>query len=400
MISRLYLPLMMLASAMTFVRGFAAAGVLSQEDFCRYAVAVSVGAFVSTFLSFGAIEGTSKRYPRMWNAGRPRDVVSDAVLIARTLLGRGLLACLVGGVLSWLHDSPQYFAAAIFSCTMALSTLAASLLRATASSAAIALLTLARAMVAFVLVMVGATILGWPAAIAGEAFAATAMAAVAWGGVRRMAGTQEDPSAERNMHEPKATNRDGLLLFYASLLSSAPFYLDRAFVSVSFGDETAGHYGLLVGVVTAAGVVGGIGVQRVGPAIVALQEQSSGRAALVRCIAPWVAAVLLTSVGASGSFFALTTLGVGSFAAYAATSSQVILIGFLAVFQATVFVEWIALSLDRERDILMAALGFFVCTTGLVLVTRSVDEFIGALAAARALHLILLLCFVARARSK
>ena len=72
-----YLVIMSAAAMLALIRGFVVAGILDVASFGLYAAILATGMFSSAFVSFGEIERTIKRFPRLWLVEHHRYSVID-----------------------------------------------------------------------------------------------------------------------------------------------------------------------------------------------------------------------------------------------------------------------------------------------------------------------------------
>ena len=85
-----FIGVMIGASALTFLRITTVALLLPISDFALYATVVATGAFLAGPLSFGAVEGTIKDFPRLVADGRQASMLVDARAIMGLTASRAL----------------------------------------------------------------------------------------------------------------------------------------------------------------------------------------------------------------------------------------------------------------------------------------------------------------------
>jgi len=385
------------ASALSLVRGFLLAQLLTPNAFGMYAVLFALGTFSSSLLGLGEIERTNKRFPRLIVDGHGQQALGQADGIARLLAVRALvaaaaLALVTPFVTSWDWTTGLVAATAI-ALGAGLQAIFMSIHRAVGELPTLGRATLARTVLALLFAVAGGYLASWQGALAGEFLGALTGAAISRAYARRVSASVEPPKSA-----PAAIDENSWL-FLAFLVGSVPIYLDRFTVSLLYGADTAGTYGLLMLFVTAAVTLSTIVVQKVGPQLVRLERAGTPLRRQLGLAVAWCAA--LSGASFLGMVCAAALLA-GPFASLAAKYSLTApLIGattLLCCLQVSMVLDWVLLSQDRERQVFQAAAAY-VATLALGIGTLWVLEaalvwFLWVMALAKLLHVAMLLLYI------
>lgn len=386
------------ASALTLVRGFVLALLLSQAGFGQYALVVAAGTFGAILLSFGMTERTIKRFPRMYADGHADAVLKEADVIARRLTIRAVvMLAVVFGVAALI---PRFdivavgAGATVVALASAWQSIYASVHRASGELSSLANANLARTIAALVLASIGAWTWSWHGAIAGE----IAGAIIGAGASRYYAvGIKSvvTPSAE-----PIAAPSRELWTFASFLVIAVPIYLDRATVAALYGAADAGTYGFLALFSAAGAALATIIPQKVGPELIKLQKRGEPLAAQLSLAVLWagVSALLLLALVAGGAFamlvWPLAFLGTK----FALDISLMAAIAILCAAQIGTLFDWVLLANDRERHVFAAsALYVTALATGILVVWLgggTLHAFVWTMATGKLGHVGLQLIFI------
>jgi O-antigen/teichoic acid export membrane protein len=360
MIGRYFL-VMAINTGLTFARGLVLAALLPVEDFGLYVTFMAIGLFLSVLLSLGDIEATIKGFPRAQAAGNPQHILATSRHLTTRLSQRMLAAAAILIPLSYLLTRDAHltllFALGIAAALpAALLGLLASVARAVPDLMMLAKSALLRTALALALSCAGAWVFGAAGALAGEVAAAALAVLYAktiYAELARPASPAQAPAAA-----PQATG--GLWLLAASLVVSALVYLDRSFVAFALGVEEAGRFGLLMIFVTGANALVGQAVQKVGPDLIRAQHQGVGVSQQLRLLRPWLiafAGVILGLVFAG--FLALSMPWTAAFLQkFRIGAAEILLAGGLGLLQVGTVFDWMLISHNRERQVLLAAIAF------------------------------------------
>ena len=113
MANRLFFLLMAASSALALLRGFVLAGILPVDGFGRYAMLFAIGTFAASLLSFGMIERSFKRFPRLCVDGHTAWALNEADRIAKKLGGRAVLAIAICSLILLLASQAEWLVAAL-----------------------------------------------------------------------------------------------------------------------------------------------------------------------------------------------------------------------------------------------------------------------------------------------
>jgi hypothetical protein len=400
---------MSVASAFSLLRGFVLAGLLEPTEFGAYAILVAVGVFASNLLGFGRIEATRKNFSRLWLVGQAKQVLQDSDRLASTLAFRALVVALTLCIALVGIAETEWLPYAIGSVAIALSaalvSVYASTVRASNELHGLARATLLRSSLALPLVVVAGLVGYWPAAVAAEVTAASVGAWVARREAGRLVDDSDGQNIPSNSNAPPEYDHGGRWLFFAFLAASAPLYLDRLFVAAQYGFQEAGQYAFLMLFVSAAVAVTGIVEQKAGPQQVRMQREGSSLRPQVNLALRWmtfqgitVAVALLCATWAF-EFGPLRFIG----QRYELNLGLLAATTMLSVLQSSVLLDWLLISRDGERFVLVAAVIYLVAVCACCLLTSiaalPITIFIFILAVAKLLHLAALIFLVSRVRN-
>lgn len=395
--SALFLVVMLGAAGITMLRMVVAASFLPVQDFGTYATIAATGAFLSSILSFGTIEGTIKNFPRMVGAGQGGELLRESHHIMRRLLLRaaavGIPVYAAGLLLDfdWLRLSGLGF---FFALSTAYTLVLASMQRASGSSATLAAGTLLRSGSVFIAVAAAAYFGDLTILLITE-IATTILACLLseWLYFRR----GRAPAPSRSPAPPASgSTGDGVRLFVTYSLISAPFYLDRLFVTSTMGREEGARYAILALFLTGASLIVNTLAQRSGPEAIRLVQRDGDHRAAARLIATWVGISIMIWLAAIGTVAAIIASGVlpESLERYTIAPHLLVPLAVAGVLLNNGLVEFLLLALDRERQMLRAAICFatavFVAACAVAVFRWNLMEFMWALAACRAIYLGLL----------
>ena len=296
-----FLAFMIGGAGLSFCRVLVVAMNLDSQSFADYAVIVATSAFLSSFISFGGIEATIKRFPRMAANGNFGEMQLQSGVILRQIAIRAIALGVIAFVIGSLTRASPIFAigAAFF---LALPTgytaIIASKQRAVGNARSLASGTVFRA----VLSIIGVSLVSTFGSLWAVVLAEAAMAALGCliseiiikkaiaKSTRLLAADMNNPVADENISQTAdLQNRanDGLLIFLTYSVISAPFYLDRLYVSVTDGKSEAARYAILAIFLSAASLLVNVVGQRVGPDAVRLAMHSQSRKLAYRHVAVW-----------------------------------------------------------------------------------------------------------------
>lgn len=394
--SALFLVVMLGAATATMLRMVVAAWQLPVADFAIYATVTATGAFLSTILSFGATEATIKNFPRLVGAGRASELLPAAHLIMRRLTKRALLTgtpVLAAGYwlnIDWLMLTGIGF---FFALSTAYTLILASMQRAYGTSTTLAAGTVLRSLSVLVAVAIAARA-GNVATVLIVEIIVTTLACLA---SERLFFNREQASTNLTLPPATGAAADGVRLFFAYALVSMPFYLDRLFVVTTMGTSEGGRYAILALFLTAASLIINTLAQRAGPTAIRLVQSDGNHRRAARQILLWcmIASVVWLGLIATAAAAISADLVPSAFERYMIDPRLLIPVAVSGVLLNTGMVEFLLISLDRERLMLRAASGFafavlfsalFVAVSGSGLLTL-----MWLLAGSRALYLCALL---------
>ena len=399
--SLVFIGVMLGAAGLSLVRVLLVAAALPKLDFGTYAAVTATGAFFGNIISFGSVEGTVKTFPRLVALGRLAEMRERA----HGLFGRLAMRSLALGVpligLGLALSSQVLIiagAATLFALSASYTSLVASMQRAVSSSSRLAGSAVFRAVMTLVAVVITAHFAGLFWTLVAEA-ASTIMGCYLSERIfLRSAGaaTPVGDAAPQEGEVATATSHDGFRVFLTYTVTSAPFYLDRIYVTATMGPARAAEYALLALFLMAASLLINAIAQRVGADAIKMAIAPNGAGAAARHIFGWcgIGAALWAAV------LAVATVVLGQdwlpagLAKYQLDPAFLLPIGVLGALQASVLLEYLLLALDQERRLLGAAICYFAAIIavagGAALSGVDLYGLIWLLAAARLLYCVVL----------
>lgn len=393
--NRLFFAHMAISSALTLVRGFLIAHLLSPGAFGTYALLLALGTFSASLIGFGQIERTFKRFPRLFEDGHAEAALREADGIGRMLLRRALALGAVGVAVAAAisgRDLASGLACAVgLAAGVAVQSTYISVHRASAELVPLGRSALARSALALAFAATGAMLASWPGAMVGEIAAAGLGAWISRAFALRTV-SRIDAVPARPLEAP---GRE-MWLFTAFIVAAAPLYLDRGTVSLLLGTVAAGSYSLLMLFVAGANTVTAIVSQKLGPQLVRLERSGARFRTQVILLLQWIlgiGALCVTGMAVAGAvllYGPLASLG----AKYGLGPELFLAATAMCVGQVSHLIEWSLLSHDRERSVFAAAIAY-LAMLGLGLATSMAEgggllAFMWTMAAGKLFHVGLL----------
>jgi hypothetical protein len=358
--------IMGLAAVLSLGRGFLGAAILAAADFGLYALVIAIGAFSSSVLGFGRVEGTRKMFPRLLVDGKPAQIIRLTDEIARLLAWRtagvALLLTAAAALLGYSTQILPLLLASVFAFAVGWSLVISSAQRAGPDLGDLASISLLRAVLALLFGVGGAVVGGWIGMVVGEIAAALASNIAARIRLGRAAGGTAAAAASGPTLGTASGReaREGLLLFLAITALGLPLYLGRAYVAAVFSPFQLGQFSFVLLFVTAAVTVIGILEQRLGPQLVRMERSGSPHG--------HQASYLMKSTALLGGLLALG-MGVGTlliflepvdyYADKYSLSLSLMIPGLLiGLGQLSTIYDWMLKSRNKEHFILAFALTY------------------------------------------
>lgn len=394
--SALFLAVMLGASGLTILRVLAVAALMPVETFAVYATITATAAFLGTLISFGAVEATIKAFPRLVMDQGEASLLHEAHRVLLVVARRALLCGVPLFLAGWLADAAwlrQVGIGFLFALAIAYTAIVASMQRAVADPVRLASGTALRSLVALVAVALAATMQDLTILLAAEVIAILLSCVVS----ERLFFSRREAARARPVDAPakQTRNGDGFRVFTAFVMASAPFYLDRLYVTATMTAADASRYAVLAILLTGASLLVNTVAQRVGPDAIRLVHGGNPAAALRQ--------VLLWS-GISGLLWLAGVAGLAvivhfdvlpaSLARYSLAPSLLAPIAVSGLLLTTALLEFLAIALDRERAFQRAAAGFLASVLVVAALAAWADLGLPALmwllAATRAFYAVLL----------
>lgn len=347
-----------LAPIISIARVAVVGALVPVADFAIYSSVVASGTFLSTIVSFGQVEQTVKAFPRLVADGRAGALAYQTGRIAAILAGRALMLCaLLYAAATLIAPEHRQFAAVTAGVALgaALFGLLASVQRAFANLGRLAAGTLLRVSLATSAVCLTALSRDLALILMAEAGAMLAAAVLTW--IIFFRHLKPDP----DQRVSRTAARAGLILFAAQMLAAVPFYLDRAFVTAILPGFAAGQYAVLALAILASALLAGTIEQRVAPETVIRVHR--GETGLARQqIWRWIGVAAACWTLAMGVAMAMVKLGwvPVAYARYDITPDLLVPVWLIGLLINSNQIAMLALALDRERQLLRAALLFLV----------------------------------------
>ncbi|WP_332818465.1 hypothetical protein [Sphingopyxis sp.] len=399
--NRLFFLLMAGSSALGLARAFVLAGLLTTEDFGRYAILMAIALFLSPLAGLGLIEETRKLFPRFFVDGRSAEIVGRADHVTRLvglrIAALGAIATIALAVAGWFWWASVSAAMTLIAFGNAWSSIMASALRAGTTTLPLGVTSLLRASITLPLTVFAAVHFGLIGALWGEAIGAICGGAIMRAALRRPSADASPAGAES--HSSRASHA-GMLVFLGSALVSAPFYLNRPVAALALSAAEVGTLSFLLVLVGALQTTIAICDQVVGPRLVHWQHGGMNLARQKRRF------FLIVTALAAISLAAFVAMWIGMHVPliapmidkYALTESVIVPAAVLAALNITSTADWMLQAHDRERIITIAAAGnltaFGVLTILIIAGTVEMEAYIWGLAGAKLCQLIVQLAAI------
>ena len=397
---KIFFTLMLAASGLGFLKTILLARTLEAADFGHYISLFGSALLAGILLSFGLVEATVKRYPKLWGAD-PFAVLDDAHGISIKLMVRAALAtaaCCALVSLTPLPYAPHELAfVGMLTATSSLQNLAASVLRGCDKAQLLQNFTLARSVSSFTFALVGGSLWSWPGAIAGEVAAGVGSLLFARFVVRATAGPKVSPATP-----PTDMATGGMRLYFSFLMSSSTSLGDRALVGAALGAAAAGTYGVVGMVYQIGQLLVTVLAQRVGAGIIKASPSADAQDEERRKLRLQVRVLVAACAAITGSFLLLKALHFPGelFEKYDISYASILLAGAVAALQVYGLVEFHLLARHQENVILLASGVAALCFFALFLAGWSwhlpLEWFIGSAGLARLTQMVILLVFLGK----
>ncbi len=406
MANRLFFSLMAASSALALLRGFILAALLSPDGFGRYAMLFAIGTFAASLLSFGMIERSFKRFPRLVVDGHADQALTEADRISKTLALRAAAAAAICIPVLLVLGETGWVASALLAAGVAFSvgwqSIYISLQRAEGDLAKVGVASISRTILALALGAIGALIFGWQGSLLGEIFGGILGGVISRHFMRAKIRDAQDSDDTARL-PPVLSEQRELWTFAGFLGASVPLYLDRSVVATMFGHESAGTYAVLMlfvmGCYTATSIVS----QKLGPQLIRMERGGAAKMSQLLLLARWSIGLSVLALGGMAvAGWALIDGPLQFYSArYGITWPMIGAAAVLAALQVTHLSEWFLLAYDRESNVFSATMVLLVTLAMGVayaaLASVGIVGFIWLFALAKALQFIALTSFVAAA---
>lgn len=373
--------LMMLASALGFMKALMLTAVLEAQDFGFYITSLGVATILSILSSLGAVETSITLYPKLYLTGDYKLILHHALRTARLLTLRimGLTTLMVVVLIATSRETLLGFGVldivsiAIMASVIASQLLVASIIRAVGNMGWLQLFTMARGASPLMIAVPLATIFGWRVVFAAE----TAMMGFVLVLSLLWLLRHEPQSSSLSADSVKAHTHSGRLLYAANLIAASIPYGGRSAVLAFSGPVMAGGFGLVTLLVQIGQMLAGALSQKVGPQMIrdATLNQFNPRVLL----APMVLMAMLT-VGAAVIFSLsfLVPFGREYWQGYGITPGILGLVTLNIALPIYLFFQFALISQQQETVVLQSAIAATViCYSGFIMTAQMEAGLIG-----------------------
>lgn len=361
-----------MAAGLSLARGFVLAAILSPPMYAVYSSIMGLGGFIANGLSFGLIENTVKKFPRLVMEGNHREMIGEAKFAAKHLCIRAVVVAILALALHFIFGGAIWKSlgvAALLALGASLASLLASIQRALFNTSALAKGTLYRAAVSVLIVSLGGWLWGLRGALFGEWLAALVGTALTLGIVwatmakhRTHHRSADDGQTDKPEFAPHKNT--GLYVFFSYTLLSVPIYLDKMLVNHVYGEALGANYAFMTLLLTVSMVVINIIAQKVGPNLIAMQKVGCSAGELLQYGMKWATAGVMVWM----VFILVYITGLkldllpARIAKYQLEPEMIVGLFFLGVLQFSSILEYILLAFDMERKFLAWVMVFFGTT--------------------------------------
>jgi O-antigen/teichoic acid export membrane protein len=387
-------------SGLSLLRVVIAAIGLPKSDFAEYATVVALGSFLSSVISFGSVEVTIKTFPRLAENGKIGQMRRESRRLMRVIALRSILFAapfLTAGLLLSFQPLLWLGMGMLYASGVGCFGILASVQRALGQPLILLAGTAFRALIAFgtvALLVMCARVELW--VLIGLECTAMILASIVSEAFIFRTVTAYEPDVPTKSELDKAATVDGLRIFAAFTLTSAPFYLDRFYVSSVFGPDEAAQYAVLAVFLMAASLIVNTICQRVGPDVVKMALNDGGERESMNHLLMWsgtAVAIWSLFLGCTALLFQFELVPSGLLK-YQITPSYLIPIFFLGAVSIASLFEFLMMALDREEIWLRFVFFYFFLILAVAAAaafwTMSLISFIWLLAGARAVYALLL----------
>jgi O-antigen/teichoic acid export membrane protein len=360
------------AAALSLIRGFIVAAILTPPAYAIYSSIVGLGGFIANGLSFGLIENTVKRFPRYVLGGQYTAMINEAKRASRWLFIRAVALVSLAGIghLIFGHDIWQSLGiATLLAIGASLASLLASMQRSLFNIHALAKSTFAKAAVSALVIGFFAWLAGLNGALIGESLAAIVGIGLSLWFVRATI-FKHRLNAQANNHISNEASKlntyknTGVSIFISYTLLSVPLYLDKIFINHIYGESLGANYAFMCLLLTVAVVAINIIAQKVGPNIIAMREIGCSTKNMLRYgmkwslvgIIGWAIFIIIYLLSRHLDFLP------ERLAKYHLNNEMITGLFLLGALQFSSILEFILLALDRERRFLTWTIIFCIAT--------------------------------------
>lgn len=360
------------SAALSLIRGFIVAAILTPSAYAIYSSIVGLGGFIANGLSFGLIENTVKKFPRFVLNGQYTEMINEARRASRWLCIRAVALVSLASIcyLIFDHDSWKSLGiATLLAIGASLASLLASIQRSLFNITALAKGTFAKAVASALVISLFAWFAGLNGALIGESLAAIIGIGLSlW--FARATISKHRINAQANNHISIETSKldihknTGVSIFISYTLLSVPFYLDKILINHVYGENLGANYAFMCLLLTVAVVAINIIAQKVGPNIIAMRKIECSKKIIIQYgmkwsligIIGWAIFIIIYLLGKHLDFLPVRL------EKYHLNMEMITGLFLLGALQFSSILEFILLAFDRERKFLIWAIIFFATT--------------------------------------
>jgi O-antigen/teichoic acid export membrane protein len=395
---------MIFASGLGLSKTIILAKILSQENFGQYISISGAAILASTFLSFGLIEATTKKYPLLWVSGSRDKILLDARNISIKIFLMFVFSTTVGILSTFIVPAPYSSSDVILVSLLGFSstilTIFASILRATESLIPFQNFNINRNITTLIFSSIGSFFLSLNGAIIGDLISSWIIILITFKSVNSIFDVVDIKNGSNNDELVDFNKEEGLMIYISNLCTSSTISLDRVFINASIGAYMAGSYGVLTLISQIIQLLVNIVGQGIGPVMIKseyLKKSNSSRLikSSMQLMLFFIISILL---GICCFILKYSDIPSGFFEKYKISDSEIFLalcIGFLGVFR---LLEFKLLSYHREKEILIASFVatcfFFLSFYVGLLIAGDLIWYLFCMIFTRIIHNLILLLFI------
>ena len=352
-----YFSLFLLSSLIFFIKGIVLALYMESSMYGTYVSIYAISIFIGSIMSFGIVEETIKNFPRLWVKNEKSKINIEFNKIRIKLVKRSLLISPICLFCTYYTVGKFDFLITAISIFISFSTsyfsLYASFIRSTGSINKMSEMQFVRAISSITLVFIATFFNNWGIVFLFDALASLISLVNCW-------------LIKKHLISKNINNifhkRGGLLIYFSYILTSLPSYFDKFLIGKIFGFSIAASFSVHLILVQVSTIFCNIISQKVGPDLIKLQFVTKNNVTVLWHLLKWVIIFFLINTFFIIFFYSVVKLNIfPSFSKkYSINNIYIIICGFIAFLQVTSLIEFLMISLDKEKYILIGSVIFFL----------------------------------------